>query len=262
MLCPCCGKQMPLGPGDCSCGARIVGEPLPESPFKVQRLGPVMTAVAVAIAAAGCCRITVWVGLGAPVAIWLAWRAVRLARRDPQGYGGYRVACVTLAMVLTAATSLAGFEIYRIPRYLEKEKLARQAATEAAILQMAVQIEECRRKNGSYPFDTEAMTKITGAPAQLDYWQKPIMYASSDESAAVYNNYFLDKGPSQPGEPPFPDLPSADEGPGIEFHSFELRSAGPDGILGTADDIVMRDGVFCTNPKVITRPIYKDSPDR
>lgn len=261
MLCPCCGDEMPLGPGDCSCGARIVGEPLPESPFKVQRLGPVMTAVVVVIAVAGACRITMWMAFGALPAVWLAWRAFKLSKYRPQEYGGYRVAATTLAIALVAGTSLGVFEIYRIPRYFEKIHLSEAATTNAAMLHIEALAEAYKQKSGSYP-NAEMLEKITGEALPADSWQKQIMYMSYGESAAVYGNYPADKDPSEPGEPTLRDLPASDDAPGIEFHNFEIRSAGPDGIFGTADDIVMRDGVFCTDPRVIIRHIDKVSPGR
>jgi len=261
MLCPCCGVAMPLGPGDCGCGARIVGEPLPESPFKVQRLGPAMIAVTVTIAVAASCRITPWMALGGFLAAWLSLRAVRLAKRDSDSFGGYRVACATLAAVLVAGTSLAAYEIGRIPRYLEKFKIRGQYTTQAAMLDYDAVLEAARHESGSYPIDSEAMKKVSGTLLPLDYWERPIMYVSYAESAAMYGP--TDSRPGHPGdEGPLQNRSIADEPPGIEFQNFELRSAGPDGIFGTADDIVMRDGVFCTNPRVIKRPIDKEAQDR
>jgi|HubBroStandDraft_6_1064221.scaffolds.fasta_scaffold57445_1 hypothetical protein len=261
MLCPCCGEQMPLGAGDCRCGARFVGEPLPESPFKVQRLGPAMTAVAVSVAVAASCRISLWMALGGFIAVWLAWRAVKLAKQDPESYGGYRIARLTLTLVLVLGSSLGIYEISRIPRYIHQREIVPKLATQSAMLHLTGLLEAYKRKNGSYPTNAEALKKTAEETPPLDYWQKSIIYVSYAESAAMYSNYPVERG-SQDGDSPIQDLPGADDPPGIEFHNFELRSAGPDGIFGTADDIVMRDGVFCTNPKVIKRPIDKDSPDR
>lgn len=255
MLCPCCGEQMRLGDADCSCGARIVGEPLPESPFKVQRLGPAMTAVALTITSAAACRITLWMALGAIPATWFAWRAFRLAKRDPEGYGGRRVSAYTLAILLVAGSSLGIFEISRIPRYIEKRNIVPTMSTQAAILHSAGFLEEYKRLNGSYPNDSETLNKAAGEAPPLDYWQRPIKYVSYGEFAAMYSSFPTDTPGHIDVGAPIHDVPSVEDAPGIEFHNFELRSAGPDGIFGTADDIVMRDGVFCTNPGVLKRPL-------
>ncbi|HEY6331976.1 MAG TPA: hypothetical protein VI756_21790 [Blastocatellia bacterium] len=216
----------------------------------------------VTIAVAGACRITMWLAFGAFPAAWLAWRAFKLSKYKPQEYGGYRVASATLAIVLVAGLSVGIFGVWRIPKYFAKRKIAENATTEAAIMHLAGLAESCKGHSGSYPNNGEALTELTGEGLPVDYWQKEIRYESYAESAAVYGNYTVDKGPSEPGEPTLRDLPSSDDAPGIQFHNFEIRSAGPDGIFGTADDIVMRDGVFCTDPRVVIRHIDRVSPDR
>jgi hypothetical protein len=265
MLCPCCGGEMPLGASSCSCGARIVGDPLPESPFKVARLGPVMTAVATTIVIAASCRISLWLALGALPAAWLAWRALKLAKADPERYGGYRVARATLAIILVVGCSLGTCEISRIPRYLDNRRAVKTAATQAVILHVAGVLEDYKQKNGSLPANKEALMKIIGDAMPVDYWQQPILYRSYDESAAVFGDIprIEGAGAGSGGNSEMDgDSPVGDDSPGIEFHSFELRSPGPDGILGTADDIVMLDGVFCTNPRVLKHPVDKNPSDR
>jgi hypothetical protein len=36
-----------------------------------------------------------------------------------------------------------------------------------------------------------------------------------------------------------------------------LRSAGPDGAMGTVDDIVMKDGIFYTSADVVRNPLVR-----
>src|SRR5262249_60580354 len=91
MVCPCCGGRMKLGALECSCGARIVGDPLDEIPIKVKRFGPVMTAVAVVAAVIiASLVVTSWMALGGILVVWFARRALRLGRRGPEGFGRYR----------------------------------------------------------------------------------------------------------------------------------------------------------------------------
>ncbi len=64
MLCPCCGGKIALGVPACLCGARFVGEPLDDTPIKVKRFGPAMTAVLMlAIAVSVPLIITKWLGI-------------------------------------------------------------------------------------------------------------------------------------------------------------------------------------------------------
>jgi hypothetical protein len=50
--------------------------------------------------------------------------------------------------------------------------------------------------------------------------------------------------------------------PPIQNSTFELHSAGPDGIEGTDDDIIMRDGVFYTSAEIKKLPAVRTSSDR
>ena len=76
-----------------------------------------------------------------------------------------------------------------------------------------------------------------GQSMPLDYWDNAIRYRSK------------------------PDQIAGVDGPVIEFTTFELRSPGPDGKFGTADDIVMRDGVFLTPEEVAKEAIAKTPSD-
>jgi hypothetical protein len=84
--CPCCGASITRGVRECGCGARFVGEPLDEAPLKVQRLGPAMNSVLLlAILVSASLAFTPWLAFGAVVVLWSSWRAVKLARRNPNG---------------------------------------------------------------------------------------------------------------------------------------------------------------------------------
>src|SRR5215467_2851091 len=161
MICPCCGGRMKLGAVVCSCGARFVGDPLDDVPVKVRRFGPVMTAVAApAVVLLAALVFTWWMALSGVAAIWLAARAMKLSKRDPEAYGGYRVAAGTLALTLVSGLSLAAFEISRLPEYFKKREIRKIAATEAAFRHQTSALEDYRSKNGSYPKDEETLKKV------------------------------------------------------------------------------------------------------
>ena len=232
MLCPCCGGNLFRSTQECGYGARFVGEPLDETPIKVQRLGPAMTSVALlALVVVAALVATKWLAFAAVLVIWSAWRAVRLARKDPEWYGGYRTAAVTLAVALMGSGGLASYGIAHIPQALENYKTRQIAATQSTMYHWANSLEEYKRTigGGSYPKDAQEFKKATGEILPADYWDQRIKYQTTTDAIA-------DR--------------TIGESNRIPFNSFELRSAGPDGILGTDDDIIMRDGIFFTNSEV------------
>lgn len=230
MLCPCCGGTVLRRALQCGCGARFVGEPLDEIPIKVQRLGPAMTCVALlALVVVAALVATKWLAFAAVVVMWSAWRAVRLAKRDAEWYGGYKTAVATLSLTIAGSAILAAYGIAHIPQAFENYQLRQIAATEAAMHHVANLLEEYQLANkGAYPRTTQELKKETGESLPADYWDRSIKYQSR----------FADLADSSIGSTP------------MSANNFELRSAGPDGIVGTDDDIVMRDGILLTNSSV------------
>jgi hypothetical protein len=238
MLCPCCGGTVVRTAVQCGCGARFVGEPLDEIPIKVQRLGPAMTSVALlALVVTAALVATKWLAFAAVVVIWSAWRAMRLARRDSEWYGGYKTAVATLSVTIAASAVLAAYGVAHIPQAFENYRLRQIAATQASMYHVANQLEEYRRtvSHGAYPSTTQEFKKAIGESLPADYWEQSIKYQS----------YIA---------------PVADGSLGASLFSannFELRSAGPDGIIGTDDDIIMRDGIFFTNSEIKNQPVVQ-----
>lgn len=228
MLCPCCGGRVFRGAHECGCGARFVGEPLDETPIKVQRLGPAMTSVGLlALVVVAALVATKWLAVAAVLVMWSAWRAVRLAKRDAEWYGGYKTAAATLSLTIAGSLALAAYGIAHIPQAFENYRLRQVAATEASFHHVASLLEDYKLNVGigSYP-STQDYKKVIGESLPTDYWDSSIKYQPRTDPIADSN---------------VQTLPAT---------SFELRSAGPDGIVGTDDDIIMRDGIFFTNSEV------------
>jgi len=249
MLCPCCGTDIALGIKACDCGARFVGVPLDETPIKIRRFGPTMTALLLLLLAIGLTAIlTKWLTPLALVPAWLALRALRLEKRDPAGYGGRRIAAATLAIALAGCAGMAAYGISNIPRAFDNHRTRRDAATEAVIHHVAAILEDYKATTHSYPKDTAELKKILSAELPADYWEKTIRYQSYPEALATSR---LRNDDSRM-------LGNAT----IQYNNFELRSAGADGIEGTDDDIIMRDGVFFTSAEVKKLPSVRTSSDR
>jgi len=241
MLCPCCGSNMLLGAFDCRCGARFVGEPLSDPAVKVQRFGPAVTAVALlAMVVAAALLFTKFLALAAVLVIWAARKAMRLAQRDPESYGGYRTAAATLIVTLTAGAVFGGLAIAGIPRLLRDREDKRTAATCAAMYRYYQMIEEYRLKYPSYPVDEPAVKRLISESLPRDYWNKAIAYQGRTDAMAGTQT----------------------QRTGIQISNFELRSAGPDEKLGTEDDIVMIDGIFYTNSEARKKSVMPKTSNR
>lgn len=241
MMCPCCGDGIALGIKECACGGRFVGAPLDETPLKIRCFGPAMTSLLLLVLAIGLTALlTKWLTPIALVPAWYALRALRLEKRDPAGYGGRPIALATLTLALVGSIGMAAYGIGNIPRALENYSIRRAAATQAAMHHIAGILEDYRATTGSYPKNTADLKKALTEAMPSDYWEKTIRYQSSAELLAD----------SRPGSAP------------IQYNTFELRSAGADGIEGTDDDIIMRDGVFFTNAEIKKLSSVHTSSDR
>jgi hypothetical protein len=249
MRCPCCGTGIALGIKACACGARFVGAPLDETPTKIRRFGPAMTAALLLGLAIGLTAIlTKWLTPLALVPAWFALRALRLEKRDPAGYGGRRIALATLTLALAGSAAMAAYGISYIPRALDNHRTRRDAATEAAIHHVAAILEDYKAATHSYPKDMAELRRLLAGDIPADYWEKTIRYQSYPEALAT----------SQFRNDDLHVLGNAT----IQYNNFELRSAGADGIEGTDDDIIMRDGVFFTSAEVKKLPSVRTSSDR
>jgi len=187
------------------------------------------------LVAAAAVVATKWLAFAAVLVIWAAWRAVRLARRNPEWYGGYKAAVTTLTLTIAAGASLAAYGIAHIPQAWDNYHLRQTAATQSGMQHVANLLEEYKLANGFYPKDAQEYKKLIGESLPTDYWDRTIKYQSKTGAIAERRESI--------------------ESIGLPLNNFELRSAGPDGIDGTDDDIVLRDGIFFTNSEIKKQPV-------
>src|SRR5262245_20646545 len=244
MLCPCCGEEMKLDARQCDCGARIVGEPLSEPIARIRLCGPVLLSLGLfAIVVTAAAAFTLWASVAGALVLVAAHRAMRLARDVPDGSAGYRTARGVLAVALLLGLVLSAYAISRVPRYLDNRKTRESARTSAAMSELAYQAAMYRAKVGYYPPNDNEFRRFMGKPLPTDSWDTPLSYFGFTGDVA-------DATPRRDAGGPV--------GIPVENENFELRSAGPDGLLGTEDDIVMRDGVFYSDAEIIKNPIRKN----
>jgi hypothetical protein len=249
MLCPCCGTQIVLGIEQCACGARFVGKPLEDSSVKVRAFGPaVLPLASLALVVVGTAVFTKFLAVLVVVPAWLALRAMRLEKNDPAGYGGRRLAVATLTLAIVGGVGMAAYAGLSIPHFLENRQIRREAATEATIHHVAGILEDYRVEHHSYPKDMAELRKVLASDLPADFWEKSIRYHSYPEVLAD------SRATNEPGQKGTPAV-------SVQYDTFELRSAGPDGIEGTDDDIIMRNGIFFTNAELKKLPIARTSTD-
>jgi hypothetical protein len=242
-VCPNCGQDVDRLQEVCRCGARWMGpRSAPDAPLP--RLGAALTAMAMillvfmgegvlvlrdvalsdfiwteALVRALLHRSLVFVP-ACLVALAVALRGLRAARRDPQRYGGQGLARTAAALALGAIALHATVFVTEIPRLQENRRIKRVAATRANLYHLARAIEAYKHQYGTYPrrlIDLQEMDP--GFKPVVDYWGREFVYQTTSSMVAATS-----------GPPP--------------FQNYQLISKGPDGLLGTADDIVLQDDIL------------------
>lgn len=154
--------------------------------------------------------------------IWLARRARRLIQTEPIRFSGRRMADAALMLSVTMMVVFSGVVISSVPRVIENYHARRAAATRATMYHVADLLHRYNEFYGRYPEDLIELQDFSNEPvSQLDYWQRKVVYAP----AALVASRELAQG----------------------FSDYKLISAGADGVPGTADDIVLQDGVIVSS---------------
>jgi hypothetical protein len=154
------------------------------------------------------------------VGIWLARRAARLIKSDSSSFGGIKVARTSYCLSVGLLMVFAAVSVSSIPRMIATGRAKRAAATRALMYELHAQgLQRYYKEYGAYPGELNDLSRVnaSGAP-QSDYWErkfeyKPVVVIAANGLAAPYSNY-------------------------------ALVSVGPDGVMGTKDDITMIDGVI------------------
>ncbi len=279
MICPCCGSERSLAAQSCAhCQAREIGEPLVQPEYKLPSLGPAFAALfavgLIAVVFVGAWlllndmkvirvalvtllgdstlftksllqgdpdllryriftfdayRLACLLSFGAvPVSIYgiyLARRARKLYVENPLKFGGGRLAQTSLVLAACFLVLFSSAGISSIPRAIQNSRAKHIAATHSQLYHLHVQeLQKFYAENGTYPQELEELgIALKDNIQQFDYWGGKINYTptallASKNSAPVFSNY-------------------------------QLVSPGPDGVMGTPDDIRMIDGVIVSSPE-------------
>ena len=284
-ICPCCGaKSEGESWGGCaSCGARPVGPPLARPERELPGYGRALLlaasggvlAVSFAAAVAGALlrRETLALGFGpvlraAESAAWgLKWTALPLSlvaaalglklyarmRREPSRFAGRRAAAAGLALTLCVASALAALVAATIPERLRRRELARQAAERSLLYATEQALSRYRARFGTLPASLSdlrrlddpdcAVSNLLVALGESDYRPETDL-ASLAAGRGQRQRRRASRARTAPAR-------STDDlaAPGLALTNYELTLPGRDQLLGTADDLRLRDGRVLEGPR-------------
>jgi hypothetical protein len=284
-ICPCCGEKFDgeLSEGCASCGARAVGPPLARPERELPSYGH-----ALAVCAAGLLLLTAFavafvVALSqaetfapgakaflraAETAAWrLKWTALPASlllslvcsklyarmRREPARFVGHAHARAGLAVALAVALALATFIGITVPERLRVRELARRAADNALLYETDIALARYRREFGTYPATISDLRRLEdpdGSVARLLAVIEAGEYKPETDIASLTTGRAKARSKRR-GTVIRVRASSADDLPGesIVLTNYEVTLPGRDRLLGTDDDLYIRDGLILDAPR-------------
>ena len=279
-ICPCCGVGLEGGwaEGCASCGARAVGPPLARPERELPGYGH-----ALAVAAAGLVMLLAlavstagalfgfeefsldpkallraaetaawrlkWTALPAGCALvaLCAWLRASM-RREPARFVGHAHARAGLALTVAVLLLLSVLIGVTVPERLRMRELARRAAENAVLYETDLALARYRKRFGTYPAaltDLRRLEDPDGSLARLLSVIAPGDYRPETDVASLSASRVRSRGRRRVSAIPA-RASSADDIPdaGLSFTDYELALPGRDKILGTDDDLHIRDGVI------------------
>ena len=279
-ICPCCGAKFEgeLSDGCASCGARAVGPPLARPERELPAYGHALAvvaaglllflALAVAFVAALLQREALDLGpsallRAAETAAWrLKWSALPAAllltllcqrlyarmRREPSRFVGHRHARAGLALTIAVAFALTTLIGITVPERLRMRELARRAAENAVLYETDLALARYRKRFGTYPSTLEDLRRLEdpdGSVARLLARIEPGEYKPETDLASLSAGRAKARGRRRASALQRAGAGASDmTDEGIALTNYELVLPGRDKILGTDDDLRIRDGVI------------------
>ncbi|MDQ2856554.1 MAG: hypothetical protein M3R68_09515 [Acidobacteriota bacterium] len=278
-ICPCCGFRFEgdLRKGCEGCGARSVGDPLPKPEHELPAYGrTLLLAVAGTVMVLGFLAQTIvamvkssplslgfwdWIAASETAAWQLKWIAIpvtlvvllggrriyRLMMRTPTRFVGMRIAQRSLlasAFVSVLMLTLIGVTV---PARLRQRQMKIEAGVNAHLYRLARAQMEYQSLHGAVVTELRDLRDLPdpdGSIAAALNVVDPNGYTPRADVAVV---------PSEKGRPltgaairkASVSSPAEDQqAGGMGFTNYELRLAGEDKIMNTADDLILRDGVI------------------
>jgi hypothetical protein len=188
-----------------------------------------------------------WVAL--PIAIAALWSSARLVRsikNNPDRFIGLRTARTGFAAVIIATLTVATLIGATIPERLRRHQWAVDAGYYAQAYTIQRALLEYRALHGTLPTGDDLVKGLSSLPdpdgsiaealRNMDpngYQPNSIVAAASTKSKPLGRGIALRYAATSANADP----------PGVSFTSYDLRLPGPDKLLNTDDDFVVRDGL-------------------
>jgi hypothetical protein len=285
-VCPCCGakSESDLSGGCAACGARAVGPPLAPPERVLPSYGRALllaasgAALALAFAAgvAGALlrRETLVLGFdslvrAAEAAAWrLKWTALPLSlfaaaaglklyarvRREPARFAGRRVAAAGLAVTLSVAAALATLVAVTVPERLRRRESARQAGQRALLYAGDQALARYRARFGAYPASLSDLRRLDDPDCEISNLLVALGvsdYKPETDLASLAPGRAKGRAKRRGARVRAASSRSTDDlaEPGLALTNYELTLPGPDQLLGTEDDLRIRDGRILEGPR-------------
>jgi hypothetical protein len=278
-------SESDLSGGCASCGARAVGPPLAPPERVLPSYGRALLlaasgallalAFAASVAAALLRRETLVLGFdslvrAAEAAAWrLKWTALPLSlfasalglklyarvRREPSRFVGRRAAAAGLALTLSVAVALAALVAVTVPERLRRRELARQAGERALLYATDQALARYRAQFGTYPASLSDLRRLDDDPG-CEIWKLVAALEEGDyrpetDIASLATGRAKGRAKRRGARVRPASSRSTDDlaEPGLALTNYELTLAGPDQLLGTEDDVRIRDGRILQGPR-------------
>jgi hypothetical protein len=278
-ICPCCGAKVggDLLEGCVACGARAVGPPLAQPCKELPALGHALAITAagfaLALALAAAFASALWrraspdlspasLLRAAEVAAWnLKWSALPASfalaflcaglrarmRRAPARFAGHRLARAGLVATLIFAFALPALVVVTVPERLRMRELARRAGENALLYSTDLALARYRRRFGTYPATLEDLRRLEDPDGSI---ARLLASVGAGEYRPETDLASLSTGRARTGQRRRRGRAADDDmqGGGIVLTNYELALPGRDGLLGTEDDLRIRDGLILDAP--------------
>lgn len=291
-ICPCCGVRFEGDLRDgCACGARSVGEPLPKPEHELPAYGRsllltvtgiamvlgFLTQTTLAMAKIGF-SLSFWTWIAAAetaawrlkfvaipvtfVVLWGGRRVYQSMLQRPSRFVGMKFArrgLIASAVVSLAIATLIGVTV---PARLRQRQMAIEAAVWSRAYTLIRAQQEYQAKHGTFPTDYRDLYELAANDPALAEALKdvdPLGYQPrTDVAVAPATKGRRIQGASirNASVRSAPDEPTA----GLGFTNYDLRLPGPDKILRTEDDILIRDGLLIRDGVTTHASTSKDAP--
>ncbi len=125
----------------------------------------------------------------------------------------------TLVELLTVLVILGILAALVLPKFTGRTEEARITAAQTQIATFGTALDAFEVDTGSYPRGSDGLQQLVVQPANITNWRGP--YLKSDIPLDPWGHPYLYEYPGK-----------------MNPSGYDIRSAGPDGQTGTADDIV------------------------